>query len=195
MSAGYASVALTGEVRAAEARLASAAAITRLTAGHPSGTEEDEPRDALTAAERQFVADRGGFYLASVSSTGWPYIQFRGGPPGFVHSPDEHTLAWADFRGNRQYISSGNLAAEERVSLFFVDYPDQLRLKVFGRAQVIEASKRPDTAAALSVIGYHAIVEQIFTVTVVAYDWNCQQHITPRYSKAELQELTGTTLP
>jgi hypothetical protein len=79
--------------------------------------------------------------------------------------------------------------------LFFMDYPDQLRLKVFGRAQVIEASKRPDTAAALSVIGYHAIVEQIFTVTVVAYDWNCQQHITPRYSKAELQELTGTTLP
>jgi uncharacterized protein len=190
MSEGYASIALTDEVRAAEARLGSRAAVARLGEGSAVGSE---PRDALTLAEQQFIAQRDGLYLASVSSTGWPYVQFRGGPPGFVRSHDEHTLAWADFRGNRQYISSGNITGDDRVSLFFMDYPNRLRLKVFGRARLTDARDQPQTAPTLAVPGYRTIVEQIFTVDVVAYDWNCQQHIIPRYSIPELHELTSST--
>jgi hypothetical protein len=91
-----------------------------------------------------------------VSSSGWPYVQFRGGPPGFVHSRDEHTIAWADFRGNRQYISTGNIAGDERVSLFFMDYPNRLRLKVFGRARTLDARDAPDVVAELAVPGCRA---------------------------------------
>jgi predicted pyridoxine 5'-phosphate oxidase superfamily flavin-nucleotide-binding protein len=192
MSAGYAAVSETEEVRAAQTRLGSRRARTRR--GEPS---PEEPRDPLTDAERGFVAGRDGFYLASVSSTGWPYVQFRGGPPGFVRSPDANTLAWADFRGNRQYVSTGNLAGDERVSLFFMDYPDQLRLKVFGRARTLDARDHPDVVAELSVPGYRAVVEQAVVVTVVAFDWNCPQHITPRYSRSELEALlapAGTRL-
>ena len=135
------------------------------------------------------MAARDGFYLSTVSSTGWPYVQFRGGPPGFVRSPDPHTLAWADFRGNRQYISTGNVAGDERVALFFMDYPNQLRLKVFGRAQIVDARDRPELVAELTVPGYRAIVEQAVVVTVVAFDWNCPQHITPRFSEPELEDI------
>lgn len=102
-------------------------------------------------------------------------------------TPPTSTLAWADFRGNRQYISTGNVASDDRVSLFFMDYPDRLRLKVFGRARIADARERPQEAERLVVPGDRGIVEQIVTVTVVAYDWNCQQHITPRYTLAELR--------
>jgi hypothetical protein len=185
MSPGYAAFALTDAVRAAEARMGSATAIGRRTA-HDHVTTAAEPRDALTGFEQEFIADRDGFYLASVSPTGWPYVQFRGGLPGFVHSPDSHTLTWADFRGNRQYTSTGNVADDDRVALFFMDYPHRLRLKVFGRARFTDAREQPDAARALVVPGDRGVVEQIVTVTVAAYDSNCQQHITPRYTLAEL---------
>ena len=188
MSEHYAAIAETDDVRSAQARLGSRSARAR-SAPTVAPSSNAEPRDPLTDFERDFVAARDGFYLASVSSNGWPYVQFRGGPPGFVHSPDEHTLAWADFRGNRQYISSGNIARDERVALFFMDYPNRLRLKVFGRAQVVAGRDRPDLVAELRTPGYRAIVEQAFAVTVVAFDWNCPQHITPRYSEAELDEV------
>jgi hypothetical protein len=186
VSAGYAAIALTDGVRAAEARLGSAAALARLP-GHRPADGGAEPRDALTEFERDFVAERDGFYLASTSDTGWPYVQFRGGSPGFVHALDEHTLTWAEFRGNRQYISTGNIAGDDRVSLFFMDYPDRARLKVFGRARYTDARDDPAAARALVVPGDRGVVEQVVTVTVVAYDWNCHQHITPRYSVAELR--------
>jgi len=188
VSDGYAAVAATDEVRAAQARLGSRSALARLTRQR-GGSPTDEPRDPLTEFEREFVGARDGFYLSSVSSTGWPYVQFRGGPPGFVRSPDEHTLAWADFRGNRQYISTGNIAGDERVALFFMDYPNRLRLKVFGRARTVDARDDRDLAAELAVPGYRAVVEQAVVVTVVAFDWNCPQHITPRYSEPELEAL------
>ena len=184
MSEGYAAIAETDDVRAAQERLGSRSARARFV---PPVTAE--PRDPLSEFERDFVAGRDGFYLASVSSTGWPYVQFRGGPAGFVRSPDVHTLAWADFRGNRQYISTGNVAGDERVALFFMDYPNRLRLKVFGRARIVDAEDRPDVVAELTVPGYRAIVEQAVVVTVVAFDWNCPQHITPRFSEAELEGI------
>jgi len=188
MSEGYPTIAETDDVRAAQARLGSRSALARLERPHDASSAA-EPRDPLTGFEREFVGERDGFYLASVSSSGWPYVQFRGGPPGFVHSRDEHTIAWADFRGNRQYISTGNIAGDERVSLFFMDYPNRLRLKVFGRARTLDARDAPDVVAELAVPGYRAIVEQVVVVTVVAFDWNCPQHITPRYSEPELEEI------
>jgi predicted pyridoxine 5'-phosphate oxidase superfamily flavin-nucleotide-binding protein len=189
MSEHYAGIADTDEVRAAQVRLGSRSARTRATRPASAASSDAEPRDPLTAFERGFVAARDGFYLASVSSTGWPYVQFRGGPPGFVRSPDEHTLAWADFRGNRQYLSTGNVAGDDRVALFFMDYPDRLRVKVFGRAQIVDARDDPGLVAELTVPGYRAIVEQAVVVTVVAFDWNCQQHITPRFSEPELEDI------
>jgi predicted pyridoxine 5'-phosphate oxidase superfamily flavin-nucleotide-binding protein len=189
VSEGYRTVADTDDVRAAQVRLGSRAALARSGPPGTASPAEPESRDPLTEFERAFVAERDGFYLATVSSSGWPYVQFRGGPPGFVRSPDAHTLAWADFRGNRQYLSTGNVAGDERVALFFMDYPNRLRLKVFGRARVVDAQDRPDTVAELTVPAYRAIVEQAVVVTVVAFDWNCPQHITPRFSEPELEDI------
>ena len=101
----------------------------------------------------------------------------------------ERTIGFADFRGNRQYVSTGNIAGDERVALFFMDYPNQLRLKVFGRAQIVDARDRPELVAELTEAGYRAIVEQAVVVTVVAFDWNCPQHITPRFSEPELEDI------
>jgi predicted pyridoxine 5'-phosphate oxidase superfamily flavin-nucleotide-binding protein len=190
MSHGYPSIAETDAVRSAQARLGSRAAVARRTRNQ-GASSDPEPRDRFTAAEREFVGERDGFYLASVSSTGWPYVQFRGGPPGFVRTPDDHTLAWADFRGNRQYISTGNVEGDDRVSLFFMDYPNQARLKVFGHARIVDARDDPESVAALTVPGYRAVVEQAVVVTIVAFDWNCPQHITPRFSPTELEDLLG----
>ena len=145
--------------------------------------------DALTEDEKDYLAERDSFYLATVSETGWPYVQFRGGPTGFLRIVDDHTIGWADFRGNLQYISTGNVAGDGRVALFFMDYPNRLRLKVFGRAQVVDARDRPELVAALTVPDYRAIVEQAVVVTVVAFDWNRPQHITPRFSEPELEDV------
>ncbi|GIF96949.1 pyridoxamine 5'-phosphate oxidase family protein [Catellatospora citrea] len=189
MSESYSSIAFTQHVRDAQERYGSRAAVDRLGAQAPGPPGGAEPRDPLTDFEAEFIGLRDGFYLASTSDTGWPYVQFRGGPPGFVKVLDEHTFGWADFRGNRQYISAGNIAGDDRVSVFFMDYPRQLRLKVFGRAALVDVRQDPSAARALTVAGYRAKVERAVTVTVVAFDWNCQQHITPRYSAEELREV------
>ncbi len=188
MSEHYRTIAVTDDVRQAQSRYGSRAAHARSDAQPPAGPE---PRDALELDELSFIAALDGFYLASVSETGWPYVQFRGGPPGFAQTPDEHTIAWADFRGNRQYISTGNIQGDDRVSLFFMDYPNSSRLKVYGRARIIDARDDPALAESLAVPGYPGIVERVVSVTVVSYDWNCPQHITPRYSAAELNDLLG----
>ncbi|MET7304324.1 pyridoxamine 5'-phosphate oxidase family protein [Embleya sp. NPDC005575] len=149
----------------------------------------DQIKDPLGPAERDFIAGRDGFYLATVASSGWPYVQFRGGPPGFVTTPDEHTLAWADFRGNRQYISTGNVAHDARVSMIFLDYAHQVRLKVFGVATINDVRHQGASSSALAVPGYRAIVEREVRVEVTAFDWNCPQHITPRYTAEEVASV------
>lgn len=149
--------------------------------------EEGEPHhDRLGEAEAGFIAARDSFYLASVSETGWPYLQHRGGPEGFLRVLDETTLGFADLRGNRQYLSLGNLTADDRLCLFLMDYGHKARLKIFGRARFHDLAAEPELARRLIVPGYRAVPERGITIKVEAFDWNCPQHITPRFSEAEL---------
>jgi uncharacterized protein len=144
--------------------------------------------DRFSPFESEFLADRDSFYWATVGATGWPYIQHRGGPKGFLKVIDDHTLALADFRGNKQYISTGNLLTDSRVALIMVDYPRQARLKILGRVEIFEGDTAESWLARVSVPGYKAVIERVFVIHVEAYDWNCPQHITPRYTAEEIRE-------
>jgi predicted pyridoxine 5'-phosphate oxidase superfamily flavin-nucleotide-binding protein len=146
--------------------------------------------DALSMHEAQFIAARDSFYMASVSETGWPYVQHRGGPKGFLKVIDAHTIGFADYRGNRQYVSVGNVSNDDRVSLFLMDYPNQQRLKLLGHARIIDAAAEPEIAAKLQD-DYAAKVERGIVISIEGYDWNCPQHITPRFTAAEIAEVLG----
>lgn len=135
--------------------------------------------------EAAFISMRDSFYMATVSEDGWPYIQHRGGPRGFLKVLSDSRLGFADYRGNRQYVSIGNLQTEQRVSLFLMDYPNRARLKLLGRAKVQEAASNPDLAEALAIEG-QGNVERLFTIDIDAFDWNCPQFITPRFTEEEL---------
>ena len=140
--------------------------------------------DRFTAAEVAFIAERDSFYMATVSETGWPYVQHRGGPPGFLRVMNATTLAFADFRGNKQYITLGNAAANDRGALFLVDYPNRRRLKIYVRIEVKDLE--PALAATLVLPGYRAKAERAFVLHLEAFDWNCSQHITPRFAEPEI---------
>jgi uncharacterized protein len=149
-----------------------------------------EPGDRLGPMEQEFIQERDGFYMSSVTESGWPYVQFRGGAKGFLRVLDEQTLGFADLRGNKQYITTGNLEHDDRVALFLMDYPNQSRLKILGHAEVhegdAEARKLMDT---LRVEGEKTPAERTVVIHVEAFDWNCPQHITPRYTREELEPL------
>jgi uncharacterized protein len=143
--------------------------------------------DSLGSDEREFLEASDGFYMASVTETGWPYIQYRGGAKGFLHVLDERTIGFADLRGNKQYISVGNLEHDGRVALFFMDYPHQSRLKILGRAKVHEGTEEAGKLIEqLRVPEERSPAERAFVIHVEAFDWNCPQHITSRYTEAEL---------
>jgi predicted pyridoxine 5'-phosphate oxidase superfamily flavin-nucleotide-binding protein len=144
-------------------------------------------RDRFTAQEAAFIAARDTFYMATVSETGWPYVQHRGGPPGFLKVLDERTLGFADYRGNKQYVSVGNLLTDDRVSLFLVDYPARRRLKILGHARALDGTTEPDLLQRLRD-DYDARVERGILITLEGFDWNCPQHITPRFTEAEIAE-------
>lgn len=156
------------------------------TAPGPAGA-----RDALADDEREFIRRRDSFYLATVNEAGWPYVQHRGGPPGFLRVIRPDLLAFADYPGNRQLLSTGNLAANDRVALFLMDYPRRERLKILGHARVVDARGQPDLAAQLAEPAMAAHVERIFFIDVVTYDWNCPKYITPRHTAEEIQELVA----
>jgi hypothetical protein len=160
--------------------------------GHAANIPVIPERDPLTEAEAEFIATRDSFYLGTVSETGWPYVQHRGGPKGFLRLRDPSTLVFADYQGNRQLLSTGNLAVNNRVSLFLMDYPNRTRLKILGHARVEDARSHPDLAAQLTKPGMRARVERIVCIDVVSFDWNCPKYITPRYSLEEVEELTGS---
>jgi len=142
--------------------------------------------DRFTAAEAEFIAARDSFYMATVSETGWPYVQHRGGPTGFLRVIDDKTLAFADFRGNRQYISLGNIAANDRVALFLMDYPNRRRLKVYASIETKVLNLDPELATRLTLPGYSTKPERAFLLHLQAFDWNCPQHITPRFTEQEI---------
>jgi len=181
MPNAFASIAYTDAVRAEQERLGSAALNARRLA------PEAPPGDRIGPEEAAFIAGRDGFYQASVSENGWPYVQFRGGPAGFLQVLDERTIGYADLRGNRQYVSAGNLRADGRVSLILLDYANRRRLKVLGHVRLVPAEDDPDLAGRLAVEGYPGRVERSVLVTVAALDWNCSQHIPVRLTRDELE--------
>lgn len=188
MARRFAEISFTPSVRAAQERHG----VRTRNAGFEA---DDEPRrDTITEHEAAFIAERDSFYFASHGTEadgrpGWPYVQHRGGPKGFLRVLDGRTLGYADFRGNRQYLSVGNIAADDRVSLFLIDYRNRRRLKIWARARAVSEADDPETVARLAVPDYPARVEHGVLMTVEAVDWNCPQHITPRVPLAEVQPL------
>lgn len=146
----------------------------------------DGTPDPLGEKEAEFIAARDSFYMASVTDAGWPYVQHRGGPVGFLKTLPGNVLGFADYRGNRQHVSTANLGSDPRVALFVMDYPNRRRLKLLGRARIVAAADDPALLAGLVGEGYKAVPERAYLIDVVGFDWNCPQHITPRFSEAEI---------
>lgn len=178
MPYGFLDVAITPSVRAAQKEMGS----DRLFLDFKG----DRQFDQFTKDEAAFIEDRDSFYIASVSETGWPYIQHRGGPKGFLRVIDEKTIAFADYRGNRQYISTGNFAANDRACLFLIDYPRRARLKIYAHVERIALESDPQLTELLTNPDYKAKLERIFRFRLQNFDWNCQQHITPRFTELEI---------
>ncbi|MEO8129223.1 MAG: pyridoxamine 5'-phosphate oxidase family protein [Bryobacteraceae bacterium] len=181
MAHNFGSLVFTPVVKALQEKYGSRRQYARMEAGSPS-------KDRLGPNESDFIAERDSFYLATVGATGWPYIQHRGGPKGFLKVIDDHTIAFADFRGNKQFISTGNLATDNRVALIMVDYPRQARLKILGRTEVFEGENAREWMDRLRDPAYKAVTERAYLIRVEAFDWNCPQHITPRFTAEEIQE-------
>lgn len=177
----YAEIAYTESVKQTQAHYGS-----RTASGRRAAMDAEDTN--LTTHEAEFIAERDSFYMATVNADGWPYVQFRGGPTGFLKVLDGKTLAYTDFSGNRQYISTGNLKENDRVSLFFMDYANRRRLKLMARTEVFEAADRPDLVEGLVDSDYGAAIERVVVFHVEAYDWNCPQHITPRFTALEWNE-------
>lgn len=182
MAHNFGSLVFTPVVKALQEKYGSRRQYARMEEGGSSP-------DRLGPEETRFIAERDTFYMATIGSSGWPYIQHRGGPKGFLKVIDDHTVAFDDFRGNKQYISTGNIATNDRVALIMVDYPHQARLKILGRAEIFEGDLAKEWVERLRDRGYHAVVERAYVIKVEAFDWNCQQHITPRYTEEEIREV------
>jgi predicted pyridoxine 5'-phosphate oxidase superfamily flavin-nucleotide-binding protein len=179
----FAELAFTPNVKAEQEARGSREAYARFE-------ECEDHHNVLGPQEASFIGLRDSFYVATVGETGWPYIQHRGGPPGFLKVLDEKTIGFADFRGNRQYISVGNLKTDDRVALFLMDYANRARLKIFGKARIIGASDA-EIFKKLALPGYRAQVERGILIIIEAFDWNCPQHITPRFTEEEVLEATA----
>jgi uncharacterized protein len=152
--------------------------------------QSSPPGNTLSPTEQDFIQRRDSFYMASVSETGWPYVQHRGGPMGFVRIINPGLLGFADLRGNKQYVSLGNLEHDPRVALFFMDYPNQTRLKILGRVEVHEHDpEAPALIESFRPTDKSQVSERVILIHVEGFDWNCPQHITPRYTIDELEEV------
>ena len=158
-------------------------------AGNITGAPEIDP---LGEAEAEFIANRDSFYLGSISESGWPYIQHRGGAKGFLRVVDATTLAFADYKGNRQLLTTGNVSVNDRVALFLMDYQNRARLKILGHARIEDVRERPELIERFSDATMRTSVERLVVIDVVSFDWNCPKYITPRYSVNEVEELASS---
>ena len=159
--------------------------------GQPRHVIHDAEPDPLTQDEIDFIHARDSFYMATVSETGWPYLQHRGGEAGFLRVISPVLLAFADYQGNRQLISTGNIAAGDRIMLFLMDYPQRTRLKIIGHARIEDARTHPDLVVQLAGKEMQRKVERLLFIDVVSFDWNCQQYITPRYTAEEIKGIVA----
>ena len=183
MAHQFAAIMFTDGVKAAQEHVGSRTQYERFVAG--AG-----PNDELSETETSFIAQRDTLYMATVNADGWPYVQHRGGPPGFLRVLGPKCLAYADFRGNKQMISVGNAATNDRVSLILMDYPNRRRLKILGHLRIKHAQDvAPEELAKVALDDYRARIERVVYINVAAFDWNCPQHITPRYTEAEFATL------
>ena len=184
MPHNFGSLVFTPVVRALQEKYGSRRRYARMEEGGPA-------TDRLGPDESEFIEARDSFYMATIGATGWPYVQHRGGPKGFLKVIDDHTVAFADFRGNKQFISTGNLATDDRVALIMVDYPRQARLKILGRAEVFEGERARLWIDQLSKPEDAVPVERAYVIKVEGFDWNCPKYITPRFTEEEIREALG----
>lgn len=179
----YADILFTDLVKQAQAENGAGGLAEKMLAGD---------RDfKLGPDEAAFLQAQDHFFMATISESGWPYVQHRGGPPGFIQVLDETHFAFPDFRGNRQYISLGNLKGDDRAAFFFIDYPNKARLKALGRISVRSKEDEPAIIERFAALNYKAAIERVFVVELAGIDWNCPQHITPRFTAADLQPLAA----
>ncbi|MGI9342349.1 MAG: pyridoxamine 5'-phosphate oxidase family protein [Gammaproteobacteria bacterium] len=184
MTHRFADIAFTDSVKAAQSAYGSRENNDRLQARFG-------PNDRLGPKESRFIAERDSLYMATVGESGWPYVQHRGGPQGFLRVIDDARIAYADFRGNTQLISVGNASVDDRVSLILMDYPHRKRLKILGHMNVVNAADvDPELLCAVALDDYKAVVERVVIIDIAAFDWNCPQHITRRYTEEEFRGLT-----
>jgi predicted pyridoxine 5'-phosphate oxidase superfamily flavin-nucleotide-binding protein len=181
MAKNFAALAFTDSVKAMQEKTGSRASYARM--------EKDKFVDGLTENEIDFIAQRDSFYMASISENNFPYIQHRGGPKGFVKVLDAKRIGFIDFRGNMQYISVGNIADTNNVALIMVDYPSKTRLKILAKAEVVELKDNPALYDLLDLTEYKFKPERMIVLNIEAYDWNCPQHITPRYTVEDIKEV------
>lgn len=177
----FAEIAFTRNVRQVQEQMGS-------RAGYSSMDSGPDHNYVISGRERAFIEARDSFYMASVSETEWPYLQHRGGPAGFMKVLDESTIGFADYSGNRQYVTTGNVVNNDRVALFFMDYPNRTRLKLLGRMEIVGPGDT-ERLSQLEDDGYRARVERGMIIHVEAFDWNCPQHITPRYTESDVAAL------
>ena len=184
MSHNFGSLVFTPAVKALQERYGS-----RRQYARSDGSQSSPAR--LGPPEAEFIGERDSLYMATLGSNGWPYVQHRGGSKGFLKVIDATTIAFADFRGNKQYISTGNLMTDDRVALILVDYPRQLRLKILGRVEILQGEHSREWIEKVRDPEYKAFTERVYVIRIEAFDWNCQQHIVPRYTEQEIREAVA----
>ncbi len=180
MPSNFGTVAFTPVIKQLQERYGSRTQYARME-------KADRQAGRLGPDEAEYISEQDSFYMATVSSTGWPYVQHRGGPKGFLKVLQQNKIAFADFRGNKQFVSTGNLMTDDRVALILVDYPRQTRLKILGHVQIVEAGTEPELMARLVDTGYRASIDRAFVIHVEAFDWNCPQHIHRRFTEEQIR--------
>lgn len=181
MARAFAEIAFTPNVLALQNKYGSASSYEKFL------SDDADKANILSFAEQSFISERDGFYQSTLSENNWPYVQFRGGPKGFLKIIDQRTIGYADYRGNRQYISTGNLQKNKRVSLILMDYPNRRRLKIWGEIDIIDADENEELIQSLHDENYKAFPERAIIIKVKAFDWNCPQHIPQRLTIEELE--------